>query len=899
MAKLSSDGKYVTVEAGDNLWRIAEQFLGDGNKYKQLASIPKNNIKNPNLICIGQIVYLTNEEGSGTGASSTPTINKATVDQFGLQSDGENTLFATWTWTKENQTDNYKVLWTYDTGKGVWFGSPSSVSVDEDHYASSRQSTFSIPSNAKRVQFKVKPISKTTKVNDTETVYWTAQWSDVKTWTVSVPLDAPSSPTVEIDKYKLTATLDNINIENATQIEFQVVKNHASNHFAQKKADIISSHASYAFNVDAGAEYKVRCRAYSSSSNTYSEWSDYSSNISTIPAASSGFTSIKANSETSVVLEWAAVDSATSYDIEYATKKDYFDYTDQTSTKNDIETTRYEVTGLESGMEYFFRIRAVNSSGNSSWSGLSSVVIGSDPAAPTTWSSTTTAITGEPVNLYWVHNAEDGSSETYAELELIIDGQAETHTIKNTDDEDEKDKTHSYAIDTSLYLEGTQIQWRVRTAGITKVYGDWSTQRTVDIYAPVTLELKLTDNNSNTLDTVRSFPFYIYGLPGPKTQAPIGYHLSITSNEIYETVDSVGNPKVVNKDAEVYSKYFDTNQSLLVELSAGNIDLENNIEYTVRCTVSMDSGLTTESTLTFDVLWTDESYTPNAEIGIDTDTMSAHIRPYCDAGRLVYHKVDIVSDEYVKSDVELDYLWGEQVSGVKTLTGEQVYAGVTADGDEVYYCVVEERTPLTDVFLSVYRREFDGRFTELITGLDGSKGTTITDPHPALDYARYRIVATSKTTGAVSYYDLPGYPVNGKAVIIQWDEDWSNFDVTEESAMEQPAWSGSMLKLPYNIDVSDSFKPDVSLVEYIGRSHPISYYGTQRGQTSNWNLVIEKDDEETLYALRRLANWQGDVYVREPSGSGYWANVTVSFSQTHNEVTIPVTLDINRVEGGV
>ena len=64
-------------------------------------------------------------------------------------------------------------------------------------------------------------------------------------------------------------------------------------------------------------------------------------------------------------------------------------------------------------------------------------------------------------------------------------------------------------------------------------------------------------------------------------------------------------------------------------------------------------------------------------------------------------------------------------------------------------------------------------------------------------------------------------------------------------------------------------------------------------------MEIDKSDEETLYALRRLAKWMGDVYVREPSGSGYWANASVSISQKHCEVTIPVTLNITRVEGGV
>ena len=147
---------------------------------------------------------------------------------------------------------------------------------------------------------------------------------------------------------------------------------------------------------------------------------------------------------------------------------------------------------------------------------------------------------------------------------------------------------------------------------------------------------------------------------------------------------------------------------------------------------------------------------------------------------------------------------------------------------------------------------------------------------------------------------MPGYPVGGKSVVIQWDEDWSEFDPSGESnELEQQPWMGSMLILPYNIDVSDNYKPDTELVEYIGRKHPVSYYGTQQGVSATWNISIPKNDKDTLYALRRLSVWMGNVYVREPSGSGYWANIVVSFSQKHAELTIPVTFSITRVEGGV
>ena len=57
------------------------------------------------------------------------------------------------------------------------------------------------------------------------------------------------------------------------------------------------------------------------------------------------------------------------------------------------------------------------------------------------------------------------------------------------------------------------------------------------------------------------------------------------------------------------------------------------------------------------------------------------------------------------------------------------------------------------------------------------------------------------------------------------------------------------------------------------------------------------EDTETLSLLRQLRVYMGNVYVREPSGSGYWATVAVSYSRKHNELTMPVTLTITRVEG--
>lgn len=883
MAVLSNDKTYVTVEKGDTLSEIARDY-GNGKTYQQLAAI--NGIPNADLIYVGQKIKLT---GSGSTTGLSKSASTVTIKQFGLQADIDNVLFVAWDWARTN-TKEYQVRWDYYTDNKYWF-------VGNETTTTYKYSTYNIPSNAKQVRVRIKPISKTYKKNNKDTTYWTAAWSGWQKHTVSNPPDTPAVPTVTLDGLKLTASIANLRSDPSI-IQFEVVKD-SSTVCKTIKASVKTSSASCSCGVAAGSKYKVRCRAQKD--GLYSDWSDYSNEADTIPATPSKFTKCEPKTEMSIYLEWGSITNATSYEIEYSTDKSHFEGSDQVTSKTGIAGTSYELSsGIEKGKEYFFRLRATNSVGSSGWSEISSAIIGTGPAAPTTWSSSTTVVSGEPLNLYWVHNSKDGSSQTYAELELIVDGALETYTIENSTSEEEKDKTSTYPIVTSGYAEGVKIRWRVRTAGISKVYGAWSIPRVVDIYAPPTLELDVTNPSGETFETLESFPFNISALAGPNTQRPIGYHISIVANESYETVDNVGNTKIVSDGELVYSRHFDTSDVLSVDISAGDLSLENNINYTIVCVASMNSGLTAESSIDFTVSWIDTAYVPNAEISVDEDTFSAYIRPYCSTHSSVCYKVNESYDTYVTTTEAIEGVYGFEHGNVVTTTGEQVFYGTTADGDTVYYCIVEEASPIEDVFMSVYRREFDGSFTELASGLDGATNATITDPHPALDYARYRIVAVSKTTGTVSYYDMPGHPVGGQAIIIQWDEAWSNFDVSgSEDALEQPAWAGSLLKLPYNVDVSDRHSSDVELVEYIGRKHPVSYYGTHLGETSTWNVEIDKNDTETLYGLRRLAVWMGDVYVREPSGSGYWANITVSFDQKHCELTIPVTLEIARVEGGV
>lgn len=822
--------EFYTVQSGDTLSAIAKRYNTTLEKLKQLNPDIKNN-----YILVGEKIKVS-------GTATLPSVginksNKAIVNRFGIISTTKRDVFATWVWDKEN-TKEYQVKWQYDTGDGVWFNSNG---TSEYSTTEIKQSIYSAPTNAKRVRFLIKPVAKTHTVNKKETSYWTANWSTEKIYTFKAEApDTPSAPTLTISGQSAKLEIDNLP-NDITEVYFELYMDDNSR-YKYSINPVTNLYSSVTYSVATGHRYKARCKV-KNKSGLWSEWSNYSGNEGTLPSASRGITELRALTETSIYIAWSSIYDVDTYDIQYTTKPEYFDSSSEvSSTSVEKVVTHAEITGLEPGEEYYFRVRGVNSKGESSWTSIRSIILGKKPAAPTSWSSTTTVIVGEPLTLYWNHNSEDGSAWTYSNLMLIVGTDTKYEVIPNLVSEDDKYKTISYEIDTSTMTEGTRILWMVQTAGVTQEYGPWSVLRAIDVYAQPVLYTSLMDQNGNS-DIIKMLPLKITNRAYPDTQRPTGFHISIAANEAHIAIDNFGNEVSVGAGDVVFSKYHDyTNWELVTRLSASEISLENNIEYTLICTVAMNSGLTAESRSTFKVGWDDYGYIPNAEVVINEEDYSAMINPYCDNG---------------------------------------------------------SSRLLENILMSVYRREFDGTFTAICEDVENKYGSYYIDPHVSLDYARYRIVAKSKLTGEVTYYDMSSIPVGGTSIIIQWDSKWVPYNVTDDGEPADPALSTSMLVLPYNIDVSESTKQDVELVEYVGRKHPVSYYGTQVGSTQSWNTEIPKYDKETIHALRRLQVWMGDVYVREPSGNGYWASIDVSFSQKHLGVTIPVTLNVTRVEGGM
>lgn len=815
---------------------------------------------------------------------ATYKISKSAITGPVLQTGTENLYYCKWKFKKTN-TKEFSWEWQYTHNGSVWFSGGSGTTAYSDG-AAAFTATYSPPENAKSIRFRVKPVAKEiTKKKKKVAAYKGSMSAWVTTSKVNVYPETPSAPSVELLKNNiLKITLETYD-PLAKTIQFEVLEVRNNNPSIYKRAGtrVSNARAVLEIGVASGGSYRVRCRAFNGDWASL-EWSQYSSDIYTTPPQIIGDILIQATTENSAKVTLPTIiDGAVKYAVQYTTDPDYFDKGGNVAsvTTDEIIGRVFFVSGMSTsdGKMYYFRFAAINKENQQGpWSNIFSCIFGTKPSPPTTWQSASAAKIGESVVLYWLHNSQDGSIERDAILEIRNgDTIIKNSVISNPEwsSKDKKLKPTEYIFSTDIFDRDVSLTWAVKTRGILDEYSDFSVTRKIDIFYPPIVSLNIfkerrwfwdpLDFEEGTIytcpaeymipydlpvETIPHYPLYVGVDVTPKTIKPIELNLSVYSTMDYKTEDYKGEAIWIGAEEQIFSMNFgyvdfeETPNMFQLALQPSDISLADGITYRMAATVLMSSGLTGTDEVIFTVDFEEENHDVNAIIDYDPELACCYIQPYC---------------EYMDQE--------------KLVPG---------------------------YLLSVYRKDFDGKFTEIANRLENEEQITVLDPHPTLRNVVYRIVAISKKTGSVLYYDLPPEPVDETAIVLQWNERWKSLEDTGEYDEEvEPAWTGNMLKLPYNVDVSDSSSLDVSLVEYIGRSHPVTYYGTQVGQSHSLSSAVPYNDQKTIEKLRALQRYLGDVYIREPSGVGYWASISVNFSITHLELSIPVTIEAKRVEGGV
>lgn len=857
------------------------------------------------------------------------------ASNVGIVEGTERDIYAVWSLKEKDKKDHldhidsFKIEWQYYTGdktrtkSNIWFeGNTSTITVAKPYPVPvSWSNIYSAPENAKIVRVRVTPESKDKpKQKDKKTakkcfkgqpsafvVFYGLPGPGLE------PPEAPQNLSLTISSgLRLTAECT-VSDEEVQFVEFQVIKDNKDEFFSHVVRTVYTR-AAVACDVEVGGKYKVRARASLTSGNSVtnntpaskadaiinyelekilggdpsgavnergicgdfdlaplvSDWTDFTENVQTRPGKvkdpielSVTDVSTTSGNAKAVKVQWKKAVGATGYTIQYTTDKDFFVHSPENVQSVSVgDVTYVDIIGLELGIKWWFRVCATNSEGESPYCKAVSTMFGTAPTAPTTWTLTSTATVGSTLRLYWTHNSSDGSSQKSAQVEVkwIRSGGStvtNTYTVSGSrnyydiDTGSQDGAVIPWGAQISGVSDGDTIEWKVKTRGIIDEYGPWSSSKSVELYYPATITSVFSygtsesGNNQSAIFLLRQYPFNIRLTGGPNNRSVISFSVSIVSGETYTDIDETGMEYSVSGGEEIYYGTFGPNVSSNVgsiQLFPSDVDFMENVQYAVNMTVVMSNGLRATASRIIKV------------------NLQDFVQIYrCDA------EIDVMGD-YTASIIPRAY----DSSG----------------------------NPKESQFLdiSVYRREYNGKFTTIAKDINTLNGAvTVVDPHPSLNYARYRIVAISNRSGAVSFADVER-KIGINSIIIQWDEQWTPFNSSDSATK---SWSGSLLELPYNVDITAEQKNDVELVKYIGREHPVSYYGTMRNETGHWKSEILKTDARRLYLIRRLANFMGDVYVREPSGLGYWAQVDVSYNIDHGKATIPVTFSVTRVDGGI
>ena len=185
----------------------------------------------------------------------------------------------------------------------------------------------------------------------------------------------------------------------------------------------------------------------------------------------------------------------------------------------------------------------------------------------------------------------------------------------------------------------------------------------------------------------------------------------------------------------------------------------------------------------------------------------------------------------------------------------------------------------SDITCEIYRSTVDGRSSLITDGL-----TINSSQNYACDrFAPYALDGTCKyiilVKNAQNQYAYGEYEYTLKAGVLRFD------------------WDSNSIELPYNIEISDEVDKQFEQQVYLD--------GTQRG---SWGASVTRTatlSTDTVYIkdkavqekVRKLARYQGAVFVRTPLGQAYCANVDVKdISKAYNSNVMAVEFECTEID---
>ena len=501
-----------------------------------------------------------------------------------------------------------------------------------------------------------------------------------------------------------------------------------------------------------------------------------------------------------------------------------------------ISAARWRISGLETGVTWYFRIRLAIASDDSVTYGPYcapiAVDLSSAPDIPVLSVADSVITEGGSVTASWVYVSTDNTTQASAEIcEATVDDSSltypETQPLAITYGSIIGHATTGQNLTfTPNWLNGTTHYICVRVSSESGKVSEWSDPVPVSVADPLSCTITATSLDSVTLPDGSGSTRTVLALTEmPLTATITGAGTGGTTTLIIERaaeyhMERPDGVTRVGNDGETIAIYSQTGED---SISIDSTDLvgmlDDGAQYRLIATVQDGLGQSAEKTLDFEVHWDHQAGIPTATVTMSG--MIAKIKATAPAGAVVGDVCDIYR--------------------------------LTADKPEL---IVQ----------------------------DGEFGTTYVDPYPAIGKGRgHRVVHRT---------------LNGDYITADNQPAWVDLSDTDGDLLDSYNiiidFDDNQLVLPYNITLSSSWEKDFQLTKYLGGAQQGDWnVGVQR--SGSIGLVLTADqDAELITGMRNLAAFAGICHIRTPEGSSYPADIQVtedsSFESAGNLVTFGLSI---------
>ena len=229
----------------------------------------------------------------------------------------------------------------------------------------------------------------------------------------------------------------------------------------------------------------------------------------TVPAAPASFTAERADEEGEVLLTWNwSWSDANKAEISWSTNPNAWESTDEPSTYviDGIRNARWRVSGLEVGKTWYFRIRLLQESSDSTIYGpyaeQKTVNLSSAPSVPVLSLSAAVIAVGGKLTAAWDYAPTDGTQQAYASICTATIDDSATPPITYGSEIAHAETAQHADIDTSDWIAGTTYNLCVRVTSASGEDSTWSDP--VPVYAAEPISIAITQNSleEQTVDGV-------------------------------------------------------------------------------------------------------------------------------------------------------------------------------------------------------------------------------------------------------------------------------------------------------------------------------------------------------------------------------------------------------------